>query len=162
MCILYHVCVCVARDYKLDLSVNLGKSKIVGGSAEAGYYCSLCDCVLKDSTTYLHHINGKYHQRALGMSMRVERSTADQVKERLNMHKQKASQAKTDENVNVMDGFEAKVKQAEEEERRAREEMKRKKRQEARRAGEAEEGEEEEWGGDEMAKMMGFAAFGGG
>ena len=94
--------------------------------------------------------------------MRVERSTAEQVKERLNQDKQKASQAKTDENVNVMDGFEAKVKQAEEEERRAREEMKRKKRQEARRAGEAEEAEEEEGGGDEMAKMMGFAAFGGG
>ena len=47
---------------------------------QAGYYCSVCDCILRDSASYLDHINGKYHNRALGMSMRVERSTADQVK----------------------------------------------------------------------------------
>ena len=46
---------------------------------QAGYYCSVCDCILRDSASYLDHINGKYHNRALGMSMRVERSTADQV-----------------------------------------------------------------------------------
>jgi len=35
---------------------------------------------LRDSASYLDHINGKYHNRALGMSMRVERSTADDVR----------------------------------------------------------------------------------
>lgn len=47
---------------------------------QAGYYCSVCDCILRDSASYLDHINGKYHNRALGMSMRVERSTADDVR----------------------------------------------------------------------------------
>ena len=46
---------------------------------QAGYYCSVCECILRDSQSYLDHINGKYHNRALGMSMRVEQSTADQV-----------------------------------------------------------------------------------
>lgn len=32
---------------------------------------------------YLDHINGKWHNRALGMSMTVEKSTADQVRKRL-------------------------------------------------------------------------------
>ncbi len=39
----------------------------------------MCDCILRDSMSYLDHINGKYHNRALGMTMRVERSNADQV-----------------------------------------------------------------------------------
>ena len=46
---------------------------------QAGYYCSVCECILRDSQSYLDHINGKYHNRALGMSMRVERSTAHDV-----------------------------------------------------------------------------------
>jgi U4/U6.U5 tri-snRNP component SNU23 len=48
-------------------------------SQQAGYYCNVCDCVLRDSQSYLDHINGKWHNRALGMSMRVEKSTAEQV-----------------------------------------------------------------------------------
>ena len=50
-----------------------------------GWHCKVCDCFLRDSHTYLDHINGKKHQRNLGFSMRVERSTKDQVSSRLAM-----------------------------------------------------------------------------
>jgi U4/U6.U5 tri-snRNP component SNU23 len=76
-----------ARDRELDLESRLGKTQMVvagaSASAQAGYYCSVCDCTLRDSQSYLDHINGKYHNRALGMSMRAERSTAEQVRQRL-------------------------------------------------------------------------------
>ena len=58
-------------------------------SQQAGYYCSVCDCTLRDSLSYLDHINGKWHNRALGMSMRVEKSTAEQVRQRLDAAKQR-------------------------------------------------------------------------
>ncbi|KAL3807431.1 hypothetical protein ACHAXA_003960 [Cyclostephanos tholiformis] len=44
-----------------------------------GWHCRVCDCFLKDSLTYLDHINGKKHQRYLGYSMRVEKSTTEEV-----------------------------------------------------------------------------------
>jgi U4/U6.U5 tri-snRNP component SNU23 len=70
------------RDREIDLTSNLGKTRVQGGG-ESGFYCSTCDCTLKDSLAYLDHINGTYHNRALGMSMEVERSTVEQVKKRL-------------------------------------------------------------------------------
>jgi len=81
------------RNYEVDLWGNVGKYTVVSGnmslSQRGGYYCDVCDCLLKDSTTYLDHINGKKHQRRLGMSMKVERASLAQVKKRLAYHKAK-------------------------------------------------------------------------
>lgn len=83
-----------ARQGKLDLDSNVGKTQIVTTAAieagvGAGYWCEVCSCVLKDSNAYLDHINGKKHQRALGFSMRVERVGADAVRSKLEALKQK-------------------------------------------------------------------------
>ncbi|MCO5607891.1 hypothetical protein L7F22_062093 [Adiantum nelumboides] len=81
------------RDYEVDLTSRLGKTQVVTQvaplSQQAGYYCSVCECVVKDSANYLDHINGKKHQRALGMSMRVERATLKQVQERFDSLKRR-------------------------------------------------------------------------
>jgi DNA-binding transcriptional MerR regulator len=69
----------------------------------------VCDCVVKDSINFLDHINGKKHQRNLGMSMKVERSSLDQVKKRFEMNKRKEDDKKKEYD------FEERIKELKEE-----------------------------------------------
>ncbi|CAG8545103.1 23489_t:CDS:2, partial [Gigaspora rosea] len=106
-----------ARTERVILDANLNKTQVVQStsiaSKQPGFYCKECDCVVKDSVNYLDHINGKkrklYYkvwilfpsselkdklshfldQRALGMSMKVERSTIDQIKAKFEHLKKK-------------------------------------------------------------------------
>ena len=53
-----------ARQEKLDLESKAGTSELVNpneedGVTKAGYFCEVCACLLKDSASYLDHINGK-------------------------------------------------------------------------------------------------------
>ncbi|KAL3162669.1 hypothetical protein ABBQ38_008713 [Trebouxia sp. C0009 RCD-2024] len=94
------------RGYQLDLASRLGKTQVVTNSTplnqQAGYYCNVCECILRDSQSYLDHINGKYHNRALGMSMVVEKSTADDVRKKFDeLKKTKDDPAPID---SVLDG----------------------------------------------------------
>lgn len=83
------------RKEGVQLDVELGKSKIVTTHTpkqqQGGYWCDVCECLIKDSQAYLDHINGKRHNRLLGMSMRVQRVGVDQVKNRLHLVKQVSS-----------------------------------------------------------------------
>jgi U4/U6.U5 tri-snRNP component SNU23 len=58
------------RDYEVDLESRLGKTQVVTPvaplSQQAGYYCSVCECVVKDSANYLDHINGKKTSKGTG------------------------------------------------------------------------------------------------
>ena len=150
----------IQRDYKKELEARVGTKTIVNlDTGEGlGFKCKETGVILKDSMAYLDHINGKKQQKAMGMSMRVERSTVDQVKARFESAKRKKAEA---EDAKVLD-FAARVAAAAEEEERLRAE-----RQERKKAKkEAKKGN----GGDdglgemdpEMAAMMGFAGFGGG
>lgn len=66
---------------------DLGKSKLVTPHTikplQGGYWCSVCECLIKDSAAYLDHVNGRRHNRNLGMNMKVEKITVDRVREKL-------------------------------------------------------------------------------
>ncbi|GMP41678.1 hypothetical protein CsSME_00011692 [Camellia sinensis var. sinensis] len=74
------------RDYEVDLESRLGKTQVdnfvlIYVSLPLVLLLSVWECVVKDSANYLDHINGKKHQRALGMSMRVEQASLEQQQE---------------------------------------------------------------------------------
>ncbi|RWS21136.1 zinc finger matrin-type protein 2-like protein [Leptotrombidium deliense] len=140
------------REFKVDLESKLGKtvviSKATPSSQAGGFYCDVCDCVVKDSINYLDHINGKKHQRNLGMSMRVTKSTLEDVKQRFEYLKQKK-----DEKVKEYD-VQERMRELKEEEEKLKEYKREKKKK--RKRTEEDDAEDD----DEMGKLMGFAKFG--
>ncbi|CAN6469169.1 unnamed protein product [Victoria cruziana] len=142
------------RDYEVDLDSRLGKTQVVTPvaplSQQAGYYCDVCECIVKDSANFLDHINGKKHQRALGMSMRVERASLQQVQERFEaLKKRKIGGTFTEQDLDARI-----LKQQQEEEERKRERREKKKEKKKEKAAEDEPEEDAD-----IAAMMGFGGF---
>lgn len=144
------------RDYRVDLESKLGKSQVITkttpSSQQGGYYCNVCDCVVKDSINFLDHINGKKHQRNLGMSMKIERSSLSDVKKRFEMNKKKQDEKKKEYD------FEERMKELKEEEEKQKAYRKEKRKAQKRKA----HGDFEDHTGldPDMAAVMGFSGFG--
>ena len=58
-----------SRVNKIDLDTKVGKIEVInptsaGDHRGAGFWCETCTCLLKDSASYLDHINGKKRKYA--------------------------------------------------------------------------------------------------
>lgn len=122
-----------ARSNIVDTESKVGKIEIVkpqssvgssdDGPTGPGFWCETCKCLLKDSSSYLDHINGKKHQRNLGFSMRVERVGLDAVKARIAALKQKKLDDKirnSKPKVSAIEEYNSKISKLEEDEKAMR------------------------------------------
>ena len=155
----------IQRDYKRDIESRVGTKSIVNleTGAGMGFQCKETGVVLHDSAAYLDHINGKKQMKARGMSMRVERSTVDQVRAKFEAVKKRKAEEKA--NGGKAKAYEERlaIAEADEETMRARKKAKEQARKAKKRAEEEAALNELSAGVDpEMAAMMGFSGFGGG
>ena len=68
-----------ARTSNIDLESKVGKTELIAPTnAEevrgAGFWCDVCSCLLKDSSSYLDHINGKKRKYIISYSSTYPRS----------------------------------------------------------------------------------------
>jgi len=145
------------RESSLDLDKNLGKTMVVQnlsgkGPGQPGFFCEACNRNYRDTTAYLDHINSRAHLRALGQSTKIERSTVEQVRERI-AHLREQTKAASAAKAYDFDQRLADI--------RAKETaLREQKKAEQKAAKEQARLEMMQDGNSEMAQLMGFAGFG--
>lgn len=115
------------RSAELELDKNLGQMRTVTAHTikplQGGYWCSVCECLIKDSASYLEHVNGRRHNRNLGMNMKVEKIGVDRIKDKLKSLKKETEEVEVED---IAAKIQALEEQEEEKKKRKKEKKKRK------------------------------------
>lgn len=158
------------RDKQVNLEKRVNTRRVVTAPGDvnqtSAFTSGVTGAVLRDSISYLNHINGKKYNQALGYSMRTERSSAADVKSRLAAVRAKAAAAGSKASVGTDDRaarIAAKLAEFDKATVQAAEAKKQqaagKKRARAEAAAAEEDGVAAEMPGD-MAAILGFTSFG--
>lgn len=69
------------RDQYYDYQSRIGKVTAVNDKdpTSGGFYCELCEVLLRDSLSFTSHLNGRKHLRKAGVSEYTKRSTLEEV-----------------------------------------------------------------------------------
>lgn len=156
------------REAPLELNKNQNKTMIVQGSLRGpgapGFYCDVCSRTSKDSSSYLDHLNSRFHLRQLGQKTQVARSTIEQVRAKI-AEMREATKQQADSKQYDFSRRLKEIKESEEAEREARRLKKLQAREEQAKSKPAEgvyqPAKPSEGVGiddnDEMARLMGFS-----
>ena len=102
-----------------------------------GYWCQICEKEFLDSSSYLEHVNSRYHQNKLGKNMRITESSLSDVKSKLSALKRARTEDDGKEGVfkgkSAAEAYELR-RSMHEEERREKKRQKREKKKDANRA----------------------------
>ena len=154
----------IQRDFKKDLEAKVGTVTLVNPHTGegSGFVCKETGVVLKDSLSYLDHINSKKTQRDRGLSVHAERSTVEQVRARFTKHKKRKEAIKRGEKTEDFEETDLvkrieNAKAKEEEELEAKRERRRLKKEAKKRKGG--EDVEKTLEDEKMMKAMGFSGF---
>ena len=73
----------VSRTDFVDLTHGINKRRLIGEDVpleKIGHFsCPVCQLYFRDSTRYLKHLNSPEHNKKMGMSMKVQNCTDEQV-----------------------------------------------------------------------------------
>lgn len=76
-----------ARKTTNDSKKQVGKTYVIGQGGEEArkkiFHCDVCELTFNDSLSLVDHQNGKKHNRMLGMNMKVERVSVNDVLQKL-------------------------------------------------------------------------------
>ncbi|KAF9206333.1 hypothetical protein BGZ49_002623 [Haplosporangium sp. Z 27] len=145
------------KSERLILESAVGKTQVVQGGPTGrapGFYCKVCDCVLKDSKAYMDHKNGRKHLKNLGVNTKAVREDVTDVIATLENMKRKAEEPKKDKY--DLDARLEEVKRQEDRERAEKRERKKQKKNEKK----ADDAFDDGGMDPAMAAMMGFSGFG--
>ncbi|KAF9102165.1 hypothetical protein BGX27_011138 [Mortierella sp. AM989] len=145
------------KSEKLILESAIGKTQVVQGGPTGrapGFYCKVCDCVLKDSKAYMDHKNGRKHLKNLGVDTKAVREDVSDVLAKLESMKRKAEEPKKDKY--DLDARLEEIKRQEDREKAEKRERKKQKKNEKK----ADDSFDDGGMDPAMAAMMGFSGFG--